>query len=56
MVKLFSRFRWNMDVKIAGNGKEAVDLASRLEFDLIFMDILMRKFPKPLNTSLNFSI
>ena len=32
---------WGMDVVVAVNGKEAVDLVSKQEFDLILMDILM---------------
>ena len=38
---MLSRFPWDVDVKIAGNGQEAVDLVKRLKFDVIFMDIQM---------------
>jgi|GEM_PF-5437103 len=38
-IKLLKKF--NCDVSVANNGKEAVELSSKEEFDIIFMDIQM---------------
>ena len=41
LLKEFLKLKGDFEIKIANNGKEAIDLAKKEKFDLIFMDIHM---------------